>query len=161
MTNPRTPPPERPSLEAVLAAAARVSGFTQEQIRRRLTLKGLSVARQVAVLVMAERCAAGYPRIGAFMDRRSPQAAAQAAGQARSRIEHSAALRDLYNGILARLPGEPAARREDPRKLPARRKCLMCAKIFASSDCGNRVCLNCKTTQLWKTGGDPTVRGPA
>lgn len=157
MTGPKSKPAERPSLEAVLAAAARLSGFNQELIRGRRTERGLSGARQVTMLIMAERCGATYPQIGDFMDRRCPQAVHKAADLARERLHHSAALRELHGRLSPGLPGGLPARPQDPRKLPRRRRCLMCREGFESGHAGHRVCAKCKTSKLWQSGGGCSV----
>lgn len=153
MTGPRPKPtPERPSLEAVLAAAARASGFGQEQIRRRETLRVLPAVRNVTVRLMVERCGLGYREIGEFMDGRLFQTAQQMSERAKLQMERSANLRELYREIARTLPGGAPPEPGDPRKLARPRKCLMCAKGFQSSGAGERICKSCKATSVWKSG---------
>jgi len=150
----------RPSPDQVLAAVAAESGFSRVQLCRRETWRGLPAARKLAMLLLHQHARLTWREIGALMDRRLGQSVEKSIERICGQLTADPPLRDLLARIEARLPARPhvapppAAKPEDPRKLPKRRKCLMCRGSFASSDAGNRVCNKCKATSVWTSGGD-------
>lgn len=147
-----------PTPEQVLAAVTAVTGFTRAVLRHPHSQRGLPAARRAAIHLMQRRCGLRRGEISQAMGHMSPNNVDTALAKAGEELRESAVFRDLVARVAARLPGGRAPPpREDPRKLPRVRNCLMCRAFFESSDAGNRVCIRCKATSAWKSGGDCTV----
>lgn len=146
-----------PTRADVLAAVAAETGFTIGRLLGNQNYRGLPAARRAAMHLMHTRCGLTRGEIGRALRYAGSSSVDVGLAKARDALLDTPKFRDLVARAAARLPGGSAAPREDPRKLPRIRKCLMCRKRFESGHAGERVCRPCKATAVWAGGGDCRV----